>query len=166
MRLLRFIVTLSVLAPLALPQQPAGLDKAVEWRLKESTVPVPDPAAQAIRSGAIGTIAGTGTYGFSDGGGKAVNAQINTAYAVATDSHGIVYIADTLNHLVRKVSTDGTIATVAGTGQEGFSGDFGPGSSAMIALPRGLARSLSPLTFAIFSSAARQRCFTRESMAR
>jgi hypothetical protein len=139
MRHLRFIVTLSVLAPLALPQQPAGPDKPVEWRLKESRVAVPNAASQAIQSGAIGTIAGNGTYGFSDGGGQAVNAQINTAYAVATDSRGIVYIADTLNHLVRKVGTDGTITTVAGTGQEGFSGDFGPGSSAMIAFPRGLA---------------------------
>jgi sugar lactone lactonase YvrE len=158
MRNLRFIVTLGLLAPLALPQQPASPPgeagaqliselKVAVSSLDRQAIPsgaIPSAALQsgAIQSGAIGTIAGNGDYGFSDGTGQAVTAQIDTAYAVGADSRGTVYVADTLNHRIRKVGADGTIATIAGTGQEGFSGDNGPGSNAMIAFPRGLATDL------------------------
>jgi len=55
------------------------------------------------------------------------------------DSAGNVYIADTLNHRVRRVDAAGTIATVAGTGEAGYVGDGKPGREAQLNLPTGLA---------------------------
>jgi uncharacterized protein (TIGR03437 family) len=65
-------------------------------------------------SGAITVIAGNGTSGFSGDGGLATNAQLFEAHAVAVDAAGNVYIADTGNLRVRRVDTNGIIATVAG----------------------------------------------------
>jgi sugar lactone lactonase YvrE len=143
MRNLRFIVTLGLLAPLALPQPLASQSGQPGAQLiSEVKAAVSSIDRQALQSGAIATIAGSGNYGFSDGGGQALAAQIDSAYAVAADNQGTVYIADTLNHRIRKIGADGTITTIAGTGQEGFSGDNGPGANAMIAFPRGLATDL------------------------
>ncbi len=64
--------------------------------------------------GAITTIAGNGTNGFSGDGGPATSAQLFEARAVAVDSAGNVYIADTGNLRVRRVDTSGIITTVAG----------------------------------------------------
>jgi uncharacterized protein (TIGR03437 family) len=89
--------------------------------------------------GSIDTLAGTGTPGFSGDGGAGTAAQIDTSYAVAVDSFGNLYVSDTLNHRVRKVGTDGTITTIAGTGQEGFSGDGGLATLSTLSFPRGLA---------------------------
>lgn len=87
----------------------------------------------------MGTFAGTGVAGDSGDGGPASRASLNTPQGLAVDSAGNVYIADTLNHKVRRVGTDGTITTVAGTGQPGYSGDGGPGTQARLDLPTGLA---------------------------
>lgn len=95
-------------------------------------------AAVPASSQTISTVAGAGAYGFSGDNGAATSAQIDTAYAVAVDAQGNVYIADTRNQRVRKIS-DGAITTVAGNGQEGFSGDGGPGPAARLSFPRGLA---------------------------
>jgi len=65
-------------------------------------------------SGAITVIAGNGTKGFSGDGGPAISAQLFEAHGVAVDAAGNVYIADTSNHRVRKVDTNGIITTVAG----------------------------------------------------
>lgn len=71
----------------------------------------------------INTIAGNGSYGFSGDGGLATEARVYNPYGVAVDDLGNVYIADTYNHRVRKVDTNGIITTIAGTGQRGFNGD-------------------------------------------
>jgi mucin-19 len=83
-------------------------------------------------NGVIQTIAGTGAQGFSGDGGPAVAAKLFDPAAVAVDGAGSVYIADFSNHRVRKVTPDGLIATIAGTGIAGFSGDTGPATSAQL----------------------------------
>ncbi|MEV7139608.1 RICIN domain-containing protein [Streptomyces tauricus] len=89
--------------------------------------------------GQIGTVAGTGTAGFSGDEGLAVDAELNCPYGVAVDSTGNLYIADTDNHRVRQVTPDGHIRTVAGTGPPGFSGDGGPAAAAQLNSPYGVA---------------------------
>jgi len=74
--------------------------------------------------GMIATVAGNGkqTAGgvtFSGDGGPATSAQLNQPYAVATDAQGNLYIADSLNYRIRKVTPDGTIATIEGDGTVG-----------------------------------------------
>jgi sugar lactone lactonase YvrE len=81
------------------------------------------------------TIAGTGAFGFSGDGGPAIAAQLNGPSGVTLDQNGNVYIADTRNHLIRKVTADGTISTIAGRGTCGFFGDGGPASSAQLCNP-------------------------------
>jgi sugar lactone lactonase YvrE len=88
--------------------------------------------------GTITTIAGTGTCGYNGDGIPATTAQLNLPRGVAVDSSGNVYIGDTLNHRVRKV-TAGIISTFAGTGNPGFSGDGGLATNANVGSPRGLA---------------------------
>src|SRR5207253_2019957 len=87
-----------------------------------------------ISGGIISTVAGTGTAGYSGDGGQATSAQINNPYGVAVDAQGNVYIADSLNNRVRKVS-GGVISTVAGTGTAGYSGDGGQATSAQLNFP-------------------------------
>jgi len=92
-------------------------------------------------SGIITTIAGTGFGGlYGDGdGGAATAAKLNTPRGIAVDAAGNVYIAEELNHAVRKISTSGIITTIAGTGTYGYSGDGGPATAAKIDHPWGLA---------------------------
>jgi uncharacterized protein (TIGR03437 family) len=68
-------------------------------------------------NGTISTVAGNGTAGFSGDNGPAVNAMLSFPRDVALDAQGNLYIADQLNHRIRKVGRDGVIATVVGTGQ-------------------------------------------------
>ena len=74
----------------------------------------------------IVTVAGNGSAGYSGDGGPAVQAQLNQPFGVARGPDGHLYICDTGNHVIRRVASDGTIATVAGTGEAGYSGDGGP----------------------------------------
>jgi uncharacterized protein (TIGR03437 family) len=89
-------------------------------------------------SGIIGTLAGDGKIGFSGDGGAATSATLFFPYDVQLDSSGNVYIADTLNSRIRKVTAAGTISTIAGTGSFGVGGDNGPATSAQIGAPSGL----------------------------
>ncbi|WP_405502146.1 RICIN domain-containing protein [Streptomyces niveus] len=86
-------------------------------------------------TGNISTIAGTGTAGYGGDGGPALAAQLNRPHGVVLDGEGNLYVADTDNHRVRKVTADGTISTVAGTGAAGFGGDDGPATSAQLNHP-------------------------------
>jgi RHS repeat-associated protein len=95
---------------------------------------------QVSLDGRITTVAGTGTYGESGDGGPATSAQLYAPYAVAVDSQGTLFIAESYGlgeghgNRVRKVSPDGIITTVAGTGMWGYSGDGGPATSAQLFL--------------------------------
>ncbi len=91
-------------------------------------------------TGVVSTIAGNGTQGFSGDLGPATQAAIDSPYGIAFDSVGNLYLSDTHNHRLRRVDhATGTIASIAGTGQPGFTGDSGAAASAAINLPRGLA---------------------------
>ncbi len=91
-----------------------------------------------VSNGVITTVAGNGTQGFSGDNGPATSAQLYNPDSVAIDSAGNLYIADTLNYRIRKVS-NGVIATVAGNGTQGFSGDSGPATTAQLDVPEGVA---------------------------
>jgi hypothetical protein len=82
-------------------------------------------------SGVISTVAGTGAFGFSGDGGPATAAQLRFVSALAADAQGNLYVGD--GYRVRRIDrAAGTIATVAGTGVGGFSGDGGPATSAQV----------------------------------
>ena len=96
--------------------------------------------------GTLQTVAGNASQGFSGDGTAARFAQLNAPSACAFDSFGSLFIADTGNHCIRKVSAAGVISTVSGNGVAGFSGDEGPAAGAHFAL-----RAASPsMTTAIF----------------
>ncbi len=94
---------------------------------------------QVNAAGAVSTLAGTGTAGYSGDGGSAAAAQLNLPYGVAADAAGYVYVADYGNSVVRRISPDGAIRTYAGNGQAGYSGDGGQATSARILSPRNVA---------------------------
>ncbi|MBI4459298.1 MAG: hypothetical protein HY648_04470, partial [Acidobacteria bacterium] len=81
----------------------------------------------------IGT--GTDTGSFSGDGCFATSAGLNTPEDVVLDTAGNLYIADTANYRIRKVSSSGTISTIAGTGVDGYSGDGGLAINATFTLP-------------------------------
>jgi uncharacterized protein (TIGR03437 family) len=89
--------------------------------------------------GTISTVAGNGKYSYSGDGGQATSAQLNTPQAVAADSSGNLYIADTVNNVVRKVTAAGVISTIAGNGTAGSGGDGGAATSAQLHSPQGIA---------------------------
>src|SRR6476661_6034889 len=68
----------------------------------------------------ISTIAGNGQQGYSGDGGPALEAALDGLTALAVDVDGNVYLEDKDHFRVRRISADGTIATVAGTGQIGM----------------------------------------------
>ena len=91
-------------------------------------------------TGIITTVAGTGENGFGGDGGPATSAILDDPNGVAVDAMSNLFIADTNNDRIRMVATDtGIITTVAGTGEEGFGGDGGLATSALLDEPHGLA---------------------------
>lgn len=103
---------------------------------------VADRGANVVRaispSLIITTVAGTGTAGFQGDGGTATQARLNGPLGLTLDSAGNLYIADSGNHVIRKVS-QGVISTVAGNAIEGFSGDGGQATAASLDTPEGVA---------------------------
>lgn len=104
---------------------------------------IADSSANVVRkvdtSGIITTVAGSSNGGFGGDGGLATSAQLSQPNAVAVDSNGNLYIADSGNNRIRKVNTSGVISTVAGNGKAGYSGDGGPATSAELNDPTGIA---------------------------
>jgi cysteine-rich repeat protein len=91
-------------------------------------------------TGVITTVAGTGTGGYAGDGSAATNAQLRRPSGVAVDGLGNLYVADTDNHVIRRVdATTGVITTVAGTGAPGSDGDGGPAVEGGLRVPLGLA---------------------------
>jgi sugar lactone lactonase YvrE len=89
-------------------------------------------------NGIITRIAGTGSAGYTGDNGPALSAQLDGPTGLSVDQTGRVLIADTDNHVIRMVSIDGKISTVAGTGSRGFNGDGIPATSAQLSIPKGV----------------------------
>ena len=105
---------------------------------------VADSGNHAIRlispSGAIASAAGNGFSGFRGDGGPATAAQLNAPSAVAVDPNsGVVFIADTGNHRIRRISRAGLMATAAGTGVAGMAFEGSAAVFAQLNEPRGVA---------------------------
>ena len=97
------------------------------WRVRKIAV-----------DGTITTVAGSGEFGYAGDGGPATSAKLAYPGGVAADKSGNVFFADSGNHRVRKVTRDGIISTVAGTGEGGSSGDGGKAEQAQLSSPWGL----------------------------
>lgn len=107
-----------------------GADLTYEWLFDG----VPLQAGNMIT-----TVAGNNSLGSGDSGdgGAATNAAFNYVAEIALDGAGSLYVADTFNSVIRKVSASGTITTVAGNNSlgAGYSGDGGPATNAALNLP-------------------------------
>jgi NHL repeat len=118
----------------ALLNQPEGMAVGAD-----GTVLIADARNHRIRrvapNGIITTVVGDGTQGLGGDGGPAFNASLNTPTDVAFAPDGGYYIADSLNHRIRKVAPSGTITTFAGTVQ-GLSGDGAAAAAARLNGPR------------------------------
>lgn len=100
-------------------------------------------------TGIITTVAGNGTPGFSGDGGPAISAQLSPVFGLAVDLAGNLLIADFDANRIRRVAADGSIATVAGTGDCGFAGDGGPAAAAQFCAPTGIAADRAGNLFVI-----------------
>ena len=90
-------------------------------------------------TGIITTIAGTGEAGYAGDGELAAAALMREPFMCAFDSHGNLYVAEATNHCVRRVdAATGRITTVAGNGNQGYSGDGGPAVEATMDQPYSL----------------------------
>lgn len=94
---------------------------------------------RVIRDGMVDTLAGNGQPGWLGDGGPAHDAALAAPSALALDAAGDLYLSDPGVHVIRKVSRDGVITTVAGSGQRGFAGDGGAAIDAQLAGPDGIA---------------------------
>lgn len=89
--------------------------------------------------GVITTFGGTGIAGYAGDGGQATAAMFDHPTGLALDVAGNLYVADSGNHVVRKITPAGIVSTYAGNGHEGYSGDGGPATAAQLFEPRGVA---------------------------
>ncbi|OQW93914.1 MAG: hypothetical protein BWK79_08640, partial [Beggiatoa sp. IS2] len=126
----------------------AGMDETISMPRgvavhSDGSLYIADTGNSRIRkvdtNGTITTVAGNGVASYSGDSGPATSASLASPQGIAVDNSGNLYIADTNNHRIRKVSTSGIITTVAGTGNWGYSGDSGPAISASLASPQGIA---------------------------
>jgi DNA-binding beta-propeller fold protein YncE len=105
---------------------------------EDGTIYVSDRGSHRVRAigsnGQVRTLAGSG-QGYAEGAGAA--AQFYDPIAIAVDKAGTLYVADRNNHLIRTVTLDGTVRTLAGTGAAGFAN--GPAASATFNQPYGVA---------------------------
>jgi sugar lactone lactonase YvrE len=92
-----------------------------------------------MSEGIITTAVGTGEKGFAGDGGPAAAALLDGPFDVVFDAAGNLYFADTFNNRIRRVEAKGgVITTVAGNGEEGYSGDGGPATRAALNQPYGI----------------------------
>ncbi len=88
--------------------------------------------------GIITTVAGTGAAGYSGDGSYAVSAKLDRPSSMCIDKWNNLYVTDSYNDCVRKITTTGVISTIAGNGLSGFEGDGGPATAAKLLNPAGI----------------------------
>ena len=92
------------------------------------------------KSGDAKVVVGSGRKGYSGDGGPALEADLNEPYEIRFDRDGNMYFVERLNHIVRRVDhATRIITTIAGTGEQGFSGDGGPATKAQLRQPHSIA---------------------------
>ena len=97
-----------------------------------------------LSDGTISTIAGTGRPDFSGDGGPATAATLNSPRGIVLNAFDNLFISDSANNRIRRVGArTGVITTIAGTGEQNFSGDGGPANAATLNRPRGIAADAS-----------------------
>jgi sugar lactone lactonase YvrE len=133
------------------PATSASLNTPTSVAVHNNTVYIADSGNNVIRAVSGGTIttfagSGAGAEGYSGDGGPAISALLSCPRGVAVDANGNLFIADTKNHVVRRV-VGGTITTLAGNGQQGFQGDNGPAIAASLDTPTSIALDLSGNVF-------------------
>jgi hypothetical protein len=128
-----------------IPAVDANLDQPASVTLDGAgNMYIADTAHNRIRkvtasTGIISTIAGNSAASYTGDGGPAKSATLDTPSSVAIDGAGDIYIADTANNAVRKITAaTGIMSTVAGDGAPGFGGDNGPASAARLSGPLGV----------------------------
>jgi sugar lactone lactonase YvrE len=92
-----------------------------------------------VSNGIIARVAGSTISGYSGDGGLAINAKLDWPEGISLNSAGTLFIADTPNHRVRQLSTNGLIATFAGNGNSNESGDGGAATNAALLYPTSVA---------------------------
>ncbi|MET7391237.1 NHL repeat-containing protein [Streptomyces sp. NPDC005529] len=126
----------------------------------DGTVYIADTSNHRIRrigtDNVITTLAGTGRNGFGGDGGPAHQARLATPRSVAVGPGGTVYVADMLNHRIRRIGADNVITTLAGTGRPDSTGDGGSAHQATFSSPHGVAVSPDGLVHVIADSRLRR----------
>jgi sugar lactone lactonase YvrE len=112
------------------------VDSAGDVYIADSTAHI---VQEVTPSGIISTIAGNGTSGSTGNGGQATAAELNYPDALAIDSAGDLFIADSNAYVVREITTDGVIHAFAGNGTYGDTGNGGQATAAEFGQPSGLA---------------------------
>lgn len=106
----------------------------------------------------ITTIAGGGPANLGGNGGQATNAEMASPFGLAMDAAGNMYIADQQNNCIREVNASGIISIIAGTGINGYGGDGGNATNAMLNLPQGVAVDASGNVYLADTRNNRIRC--------
>ncbi len=131
------------------PAEEAAFHSPHRLAVHDNSLYVADWLNSAIRridlaDGTVSTVVGTGVAGCSGDGGPAVEAQLAYAIGVAFGADGSMYIADSDNHVIRRVNPRGTIETVVGRPCDpepspGFAGDGGPALDGQLHWPNDVA---------------------------
>lgn len=111
-------------------REPFGVEFAPDGRMIVVEMVSGNRVLAVDQSGQLTVLAGTGVKGFAGDGAAATAAQFNGVHNHAITKSGDIYLADSWNQRIRKISRDGMVTTFAGTGKKGFSGDGGAAKDA------------------------------------
>jgi uncharacterized protein (TIGR03437 family) len=127
-------------------------------------IAVGDLVHRVTPDGIIKIYAGTGSSGFDGDGGPANRARLNQPSGLAVDASGSLYISDKLNNRIRKVTPDGVISTIAGTGPAGYTGDGGRAAAAALSAPTRIALDSGGNLYFVDYGNNRVRRITRDGL--